>query len=133
MTTRISEYMDHVVHTLTPDVDIYEAVNFLLDNHVTSAPVINESNEVLGLLSEKDCLKLLALGDANEPPSGKVEDFMSTDVTSIPPRMNIYFAAGMFLKETGRRLLVVEENKLVGAITRFDILRAIRDHMNVED
>ena len=127
----VSDYMDKVVHTLRPDTDIQDAVSFLLDKRVTGAPVVNEANELVGILSEKDCLKLLALGDdGHAPPSGTVADYMTSNVTSIPPRMNIYFAAGMFLNDHVRRFPVVEGGKLVGAITRFDILRAIRANLS---
>ncbi len=127
MLPRVSQYMDKVVHSLSPDTEIVEAVAFLLKHRVTGAPVVNEANEVIGILTEKDCLNLLALGDGSGFPRGSVADFMSTSVTTIPPTLNIYFVAGMFLNDVVRRFPVVENDKLVGAITRFDILRAIKD------
>ncbi len=126
MLPRVSQYMDTSVHALRPDTEIFEAVAFLLEHKLTGAPVVNEAQEVIGILSEKDCLNLLALGDGSQRPSGSVSDFMSTPVTTIPPTMNIYFVAGMFLNDVVRRFPVVEDGKLVGAITRFDILRAIK-------
>ena len=128
MLPRVSQYMDSTVMTLNPETEIFEAVAFLLEHKVTGAPVVNEDNEVIGILSEKDCLKLLALGDDTHAPSGIVADFMSTRVTTIPLKTNIYFVAGMFLNDVVRRFPVVDDGKLVGAITRFDILRAILAH-----
>ena len=54
---------------------------------------------------------------------------MSTEVQTIPKTMNIYFCAGLFLNTTVRRFPVVDDGKLVGAITRFDILRAIQQEL----
>lgn len=127
----VREYMDTTVQTLRPDDDIFEAVSYLLKNRITGVPVVNENNEVIGILTEKDCLRLLATGDeANElPQQGLVRDFMTSQVRTIPPSMNIYFAAGMFLNDVVRRFPVVEEGKLVGVITRFDILRAIKANL----
>lgn len=125
----VREYMDTVVPTLRPETDIYEAVSFLLDNHVTGAPVVDEHNAVIGMLTEYDCLRLLAEGIDADVARGKVADFMSRKVQTIPSRMNVYFAAGIFVGNRFRRLPVVDDGKLVGAITRFDILRAIKKNM----
>jgi predicted transcriptional regulator len=126
----VRDYMDTVVHTLSVDDEILSAVNVLLEKRVTGAPVIDDKRRVIGFLSEKDCLKLLAVGVNNDTPSGTVGDFMSTEVRCIPVTMNIYFAAGMFLSDHVRRFPVVEgDDILVGAITRFDILRAIQKNL----
>ena len=129
MLPKISDYMDTKVHTLTPEIAMLDAVSFLLDRGVTGAPVLDEAGALVGIITEKDCLKLLATGSDNDVPRGVVADYMTRDVTHIPPDMNIYFAAGMFLNNVVRRFPVVKDGKLVGAITRFDILRAIRDNV----
>lgn len=125
----IRDYMDKVVPTLPVDTGILEAVDFLLDKHVTGAPVVDASGAVVGIITEKDCLRLLSTGLGADVPHGTVRDFMTTKVDSIPPDMNVYFAAGLFLKANYRRLLVMEHGKLVGAITRFDILRVIQQNL----
>jgi predicted transcriptional regulator len=126
----VRDYMDTIVHTLSADEEIFSAVDFLLGKHVTGAPVLDDERRVIGFLSEKDCLKLLAMGVDNERPAGTVGDFMSVEVRCIPITMNIYFAAGMFLNDHVRRFPVVDDEKrLVGAITRFDILRAIQGEL----
>jgi len=119
-------YMDRWVHTLTPDTDVHDAVAMLLSRHVTGAPVVDEQDRVVGMFTEKDCLRLVAKGVDSDELHGKVADYMSTNVTTIPPDMDIYFAAGVFLQNFFRRLPVVKDGKLIGAITRFDILRAIQ-------
>jgi CBS domain-containing protein len=121
----VAEFMDTESCTLAPETAIREAVSFLIQNRRTGAPVINADNEVVGLLSEYDCLRLLALGSDAEQPEGTVADFMTANPTTIPPHMNVYYAAGMFMGTHFRRFPVVENGKLVGAITRFDILHAI--------
>src|SRR3954467_8620347 len=99
----VSEYMDTTVHTLSPDTDIFKAVNFLLQKKVTGAPVVDAQGKLVGMLTELDCLKLLTLGTDHQAPSGQVRDFMSTTVQTIPPTMDIYYAAGMFMKVPFRR------------------------------
>lgn len=125
----VRDYMDKVVPTLSPDMAILEAVDFLLSNHVTGAPVLDPAGNVIGILTEKDCLRLLSTGMDSDKPDGVVRDFMTTEVVSVPSHMNVYFLAGMFLKANYRRLPVIDAGKLVGAITRFDILRVIQANL----
>jgi CBS domain-containing protein len=126
---KVRDCMDTRVHTLSPETDILEAVRSLLRQRVTGAPVVDEAGHVLGMLTEKDCLKLIVRGVDAELPEGKVADFMETEITTVPPDMDVYFAAGLFLKHAFRRLPVVENDRLIGAITRFDILRVIRANL----
>lgn len=121
----VREHMDTQVHTVSPETPILTAIDFLIARHVTGAPVVNAAGEVVGMLTEKDCLMVLALGSDNDRPHGLVSEYMSKKVVHIPSRMNIYYAAGLFLNHNFRRLPVVDDGKLVGAITRFDILKAI--------
>jgi CBS domain-containing protein len=121
--------MDTVVHCLAPEQSILDAVDFLLKHRITGAPVVDASGRLVGMLSERDCLKLLAKGIDGQVPHGSVADFMTSEITAIPPDMDIYYAAGLFLGSTVRRFPVVEEGKLVGAITRFDILRVIQANL----
>ncbi len=121
----VGDFMDTRVPTLRVDTDILEAVESLLKNHVTGAPVVDDAGHIVGMLTEKDCLKLIATGDGADVPRGTVESFMETGITTITPDTDIYFAAGLFLRNHFRRLPVVEGGRLIGAVTRFDILRVI--------
>jgi CBS domain-containing protein len=125
----VRDHMDAEVYALSPDTEILDGVGFLLEHHVTGAPVVDESGHLLGMLTEKDCLRLVATGADAERPRGTVAEFMSTGVATISPDMDVYYAAGLFLHHAFRRFPVVEGGRLVGAITRFDILRVI--HANL--
>ena len=125
----VRDHMDKDVPTLHPETDILDAVGFLLEKRVTGAPVVDDAGRLVGILTEKDCLRLVTVGVDGNLPQGNVSAFMSPDPQTIPPSMDVYYAAGIFLKRTFRRLLVVEDDKLVGAITRFDILRVIRANL----
>lgn len=127
----VRDHMDKQVPTLRPEMDILDAVGFLLEKRITGAPVLDRSGRLVGILTEKDCLRLVAEGVGGNLPHGNVETFMSANPETIPPDMDVYYAAGIFLKRTFRRLLVVENGKLVGAITRFDILRVIRANLTL--
>ena len=124
---KISEYMDTTVPTLNPDTQIIEAVDFLLHHRVTGAPVVDSSGKLVGIITETDLLKLLVEGVEGEPPTeATVAEFMTADVITVPPDVDIYYLAGMFLTNNFRRLPVVDGGKIVGAITRYDLLRVVR-------
>jgi len=120
-------YMDTETHALSADDDILVALRHLLDEGVTGAPVVDDQGNVVGKLSEYDCLRLLAEGRGGDMPHGRVRDFMATTFTTVPPTMDVYYVAGMFLNDpTHRRFMVMEGQRLVGVVTRKDILRAVQ-------
>ena len=121
----VRDHMDTHVYTVHPETEILDAVGLLLEHRVTGAPVIDHEGHLVGMLTEKDCLKLIATGAEANRPHGTVADFMTTAVTTISPDTDVYYAAGLFLHQGFRRFPVIEAGRLVGAITRFDILRVI--------
>ena len=126
----VREFMDHHVQAISPDSNIMDAVDFLLEKRVTGALVANSKGELVGILTEFDCLRLLTHGDQRgEAPRGKVKDYMTPDVQTIPPTMDIYYCAGLFMNVSFRRFPVVENGRIAGAITRFDLLRAVHRYL----
>jgi CBS domain-containing protein len=124
----VRDYMDLEVATVTPDMEIFTAINFLISHHVTGAPVVDAQGVVVGILTERDCLRLLALGDEGDVAKGTVGDYMTKDPVTLRPDTNIYYAAGVFLSHSFRRLPIVDGGRLVGAITRFDLVRAVSEN-----
>lgn len=124
---KIGEFMDAVVPTLSPETQIMKAVDFLLRHRVTGAPVADSDGKLLGIITETDLLTLVTEGIQGQPPTeATVAEYMTTDVVTVPPMVDIYYVAGIFANNKFRRLPVVEGDKIVGAITRYDLLRVIR-------
>ncbi len=102
----------------------------MLENRITGAPVLNEKNEVVGLIDDKDCLNILVGSAYYNHPVGKdtVASYMSNIMKSISVHDDIVDVANIFLSTKYKRLLVMDDDgKLVGQISRRDILRAIKD------
>ena len=130
----VKDYMAKTLLTLKADTNVYEAVDFLLEHKISGAPVVDNKNNLIGLISEKDCLQLLAKGAGRDLPKVKVADFMSTRVDTMLPDMDIYYAAGIFIKNVYRRFPVVnKDGKLIGQLSRRDILRAIQENIRSQD
>ena len=122
---RVRDYMSRKLVTLTPQTEINRAMHILLDERISGAPVVDEHGWLVGVLSKKDCLKA-ALHAAYWRDWGKtVADYMSKDVKTLTADMDIVAAAEAFLASPFRRFPVMEEGRLVGQVSRADILRAL--------
>tara|TARA_B100001123_G_C14794207_1_gene821710 strand:- start:41 stop:505 length:465 start_codon:yes stop_codon:yes gene_type:complete len=121
----VKNYMTTRLVTLSKDMDVYFAIGLLLKNKISGAPVIDNNNNLIGILSEKDCLRIFANGSFYDMPGGLVSQFMTEVVLTVSSSTDIFAVAGEFLKNNFRRMPVVEGKKLVGQISRRDILRAI--------
>lgn len=125
----VRDYMVTRLYTLTPEVHILDAVDMLVDRQISGAPVVHEGH-LVGMLTEKDCLRLMTKGDADDDvPGGTVGDYMVREVKTVPPSMDLYYVAGLFLKHPFRRYPVIEDGVLVGLISRRDVMRAIQAHV----
>jgi len=82
----------------------------------------------VGIISQKDCLRTLANGVFHNAPAGPVSEYMTEAVMSIGPDMDIFTVADLFLNNVYRRIPVVENDIVIGQISRRDVLRAIQ-HM----
>ncbi|MEM7245713.1 MAG: CBS domain-containing protein [Acidobacteriota bacterium] len=122
----VRDFMASKLRTLQGETDILKAVDFLAEHAISGAPVVDDLGRLIGVLSEKDCLKLVAEGVNAQTPQGTVSDFMTREVETLPPDMDLYYAAGMFLRKPYRRFPVVKDGKLVGQISRRDVLRAVQ-------
>lgn len=123
----ITKYMTTKLITFTPDIDIREATRTLLKNNISGAPVVDKDGKLIGVLSERDCILLILDGEYNQVPtgSGTVEDYMSTNLKTIDADKTVLDAAYEFVNTPYRRFPVLDEGKLVGQISRRDILKAI--------
>ncbi len=111
--------------TLSPDLDIYKAVDKLLKSRLTGAPVVDEQGVLLGMLTERDCLRVLVGGELDGLPSGRVSDYMSTPAESIGPRASLYDIVHVFLTKPYRKLPVVDDDRrVIGQVSRRDTLVA---------
>ncbi|HNT19686.1 MAG TPA: CBS domain-containing protein [Saprospiraceae bacterium] len=128
--TPIRNYMATNLITFTPDSNVMDVVNALLEKRITGAPVLNDRKEVVGMIDDKTCLKLLVASEYYNSPLSEqtVSNYMDDVLTTVKEDISISEAANIFLETKYKRLIVVDENgKLAGQISRRDILRAIRD------
>ena len=102
--TTVGEFMTTSVVSVTSEMNIYQAIMFLVEHRISGAPVTNpdDRHELVGIISEKDCLLLLANGAYYGMPSGKVSDYMSRNVLTVDSARDVFAVADIFLKNRGR-------------------------------
>ena len=124
----VGDYMTRRLVTFQPDQTMDEVIKILLEKKIAGAPVVDSNHELVGVISEGDCLKEVVRGKYNNTPSlaGKVSEHMSTEVKTVHPEMNIFEVAQMFLNMKLRRFPVLKDGKLVGQISQKDVMRAVQ-------
>lgn len=122
----VRDFMVTHLVTLRPEMPIREAIDILLKHRISGAPVVDAEGKLIGALSEKDCLRVFANAAFYNVDAGDVEDYMTRNVVTIEPDADIFQAAQVFLNNHFRRLPVLENGRLVGQISRRDVLNASR-------
>lgn len=121
----VRDYMNHQPKFVTEDTNVREAVELLLKNNVIGVPVVDRNNNLVGYLSEQDCVEEM-LNDAfycEEP--GKVSKVMQTHVMSVKPSTTIVELAQTIIHSRPKNYPVIDDGKLVGLISRADVLKAL--------
>jgi CBS domain-containing protein len=146
----VGEIMQTDVITVGPDTTVRELASILAHKKISGVPVVDDEYEVVGMVSEADIIvqdaelhfpyyvplldSVIYLQSFNKFEDrlrkmfgSKVKEIMSTEVMTIAPDASVRDAATLMADREINRLPVVAEGKLVGIVTRHDIVRAIAD------
>ena len=123
---KVSDYMTRNLITFTQDEPIEHVMQSLIKYRISGAPVVNENNELVGLISESDCIKQISQSRYYNMPmqDQTIAKYMTLNVDTIDGNMNIFDAASRFVEAKRRRFPIVEKGKLVGQISQKDVLKA---------
>lgn len=124
------EFMQTQIFTVAPGDDIQVAVAALLRHGYSGAPVVDAGHHLVSVLSEWDCARLLSEAAYERWPTGTVADHMTTPVEQVGPETDLFSLLDRFAAGDHRRFPVVDQGRLVGLITRRDLLRALFTHAN---
>jgi len=121
----VKDYMARTLVTFKPETDVLNAVHELVKHRIAGAPVVDDAGNLIGMLSELDCLKVALHAGYHGDWGGPVSDYMSDGVETVDAEMSIIDLAQVFLDTKFRRFPVMEKNRLIGQISRRDVLRAL--------
>ena len=122
---RVRDYMATSLVTLKPDTEILRALQTLVEKDISGAPVLDEDGRLVGILTERDCMKAAVNATYYTDFGGKVADFMTADVKTVSPDDGIVEMARLFIESHYHRYPVIENSRLVGQISRRDVMRAV--------
>jgi CBS domain-containing protein len=148
----VREYMDDDPATVTPDTKAEDVARLIGEHELHGVPVVNEAGRAIGIVTENDLVMADEEGDLHiphyielfgglvflEPVRGfekrlkkamaaTARDLMTEDPTTIGPDADVHEAGRVISSSGHNRLPVVEHGRLVGVITRADVLRALTD------
>lgn len=123
----VKDYMSGKLVTFRPDTDVLDAIHELVKHGISGAPVIDDTGNLVGMLSEFDCMKVVLTAGYHGEPGGPVSDLMATDVKTVRAEVSIVDMADIFMNSGLRRYPVINGNRLVGQISRRDVLRALTE------
>lgn len=133
--------------TAAPHTSVLELEKLLLDNDISGVPVINDKGDLIGVVSQSDIIRSIYRAidrqgfysgpeSASRPISGRFDDelrtkevweIMQTRLHTVTPDKDISTVAKILRRHHIHRVLVVDDHKLVGVITSFDLLRPLED------
>jgi len=127
---KVADYMTRKLISFTPETSVVEALGILIEKGISGAPVVDAEGKLVGMLSEVDVIKVVIEDSYYNENAGIVADYMHQPVETVDPEMDIYSLAEQFRHARRRRYPVVKHGKLLGQISRRDVLRAARDFMD---
>ncbi|APZ45823.1 inosine-5-monophosphate dehydrogenase [Polaribacter reichenbachii] len=123
----VSDYMTKKLVTFKAEDSLDTVISQLIKYKISGGPVVNDKNELIGIISETDCIKHISESKYYNMPSdtnNTVGKYMVTDVDTIDKDMNIFDAAFKFISSHRRRFPVVDNGKLIGQLSQKDVLKA---------
>jgi CBS domain-containing protein len=127
----VKDHMVTNVVTLDPDMEILHATQLLIRHDISGAPVLDKHGRLIGVLTERDCMRVTLQAGYHGAPGGLVRDYMSPAPVSVSPEDTILDVAEKFINERYRRYPVLDGGRLVGVISRREVMRAMGHHYPV--
>ena len=119
----VGDVMTTKLVKLNPEQDVFQAVSLLAKHKISGAPVVDIDGRLLGMFTERCCLEVLLAATYESLPSSEVGSFMIEDPVWIEENMLLFSVAQMFISQPIRRLPVLRDGKLVGQVSRRDVIR----------
>lgn len=125
MLTKAKEIMSSPVITVQASASLDDVIELLLKHQVSGLPVVDERDHLVGVITELDLLKLLY--GKLQTDNTRVANYLTRPAVTINEDDSVIDVAGVFMNHSIRRVPVLRGEKVVGVISRRDMIRYIRD------
>jgi len=126
-TTKAADIMTTNVITAKKNMVLTDVIALLLRWHISAMPVVDDEDRIVGIVSEIDLVNLTFDGNAGDTT---VEEVMVTDIVSFSPDTELADLVQSFSKRHLRRVPIIDKGKVVGIVSRRDILREMLRRYN---
>lgn len=128
--TTAEDIIKYGVITVTPETPIYQAIATLVERKITGLPVVDKDMSLVGIISEKDLLKLLF---ESLRGSGVVGEYMTEGAVSFDIKDSLYDICDCLAHNVFRRVAILDKEKLTSVISRSDIIRVNKNKFRPVD
>lgn len=145
---RAGDVMTRNVATVAPDTTVDKIVDAMMTRHISAVPVVDAAGRVVGIVSEGDLVRRQELGTDKHPswwlrlisaPEDRAHDYlkahgvhakdvMTKDVATVSADTDLSEVADLLEDKRIKRVPVVEDGKLVGIVSRADLIRGLAAH-----
>ena len=125
----IRDHMSRLTHFLTPQLGLAEALDRLHNSGLSGLPVLEDQQQLVGFLSEQDCIPSLITGSYHCDTRTQVEDMMSRTPLSVDPDDSILDLARQMTGAKPKIYPVLEQGKVIGIISRHQVMQALNQQM----
>lgn len=122
---RIRDFMCTDPVTVGADDEVMQVLRVFIEHDVSGVPVLDGAGHLVGILTERDCIRTALQAGYHDEHGGPVARFMTPNVHTLHPDDSLMVAAELFATSPFRRCPVVRDGRLVGLISRRDVLRAL--------
>lgn len=128
---RIKEFMNPKPVTVLPNTNIADVAKLTLKHKLSGVLVVDKSKNLLGMISELDCLREMSgsiYHEGRNASSLSAEDIMTKEVTTVSPDAQLFDVMTSMLHQGQRRRPVVENGKVIGQVTCRQLLKIITSY-----